>query len=273
MQRLTWCSCITTTFDGVKTPLQVPSNFDHTQIILAYVHNECRLRTILRSSAIRCPRHSVRLPQALQTSTFCTRTSCPRLPPLVPSSAPRILESISPKAQERLAAYLAKFKARSQIPKWDISTTHGNVCSITVNISWDDFCTQDGSIRQAARGAIKSMHPLFALYFEMVRIHVSGKDDGWSPSHNTLRDRGRVDENMQRLLRDVVARMIDQQRDVGDVSLESAQDLSEVRPDPHVKTRRICISCMGPTKRTRYYAGYCSEWRTTPLPQHWQRLI
>jgi hypothetical protein len=153
-----------------------------------------------------------------------------------------ILEIILPTAQERLAVYLAKFKVKSQIPEWDISTTQGNVCSITVSIPWDDFCTPDGLIKQGAQGTVKSMHPLFALYFDMVRIHVSGKDDGWSPSHDALRDRGRVDENMQRLLRDVVARMIDRQRDVGDVSLESAEDLSEVRPDLHVRTRRICIS-------------------------------
>lgn len=163
------------------------------------------------------------------------------------------LEEIDDKPKKEIAKYITEFKAKTEV---DLTITSDpcDLHNIAVTIP---FAAINTSVRHGHQKNYvgwkleykNALHPLFALNFNTVRVHIGSEDDKDAPDHATLLDRGRVDVCMHSLVRGLV-HGIERRNEIDFASQEAegAASTTAVRPpdrddlSSQVRARQICLS-------------------------------
>ncbi|KAF2826899.1 hypothetical protein CC86DRAFT_381958 [Ophiobolus disseminans] len=123
----------------------------------------------------------------------------------------------------------------------EINMRSGALRCIAVNVPFSALfgSSKKGKMKRSWRQEVfASLHPLFAQYFEVVRIHIthglSEFDTQQSLELDTLYDRGHFEVDMHNLLRDI-SYMIQHVN-------SDRQRNTDLFPTTYVKARRICLS-------------------------------
>jgi hypothetical protein len=157
-------------------------------------------------------------------------------------------------AAMHLAKYLSEFRVTvTSIPDFTLEISAGelpksmdNLRHITITLPFSAFeCFHPCSGTVCwKREVLEGLHPLFAKYFDKVRIHFRGQQN--KPATQTLFDRGCVEVAMHHLLRDITY-MIEhvnkgQAGETMAIFKYEAGQQNAAYPRAHVKAKRICLS-------------------------------